>query len=129
MVEEIFTKYPMWPSELPLFPLLDSYNESPSSVIQSVTAQNKSKIVRKSATRGFTTIKLSFNFSYQQLDIFKRFFEETLNWGAGVFRFVHPITKSIVDVSFSPEQNPPYTVVFNGSDKFYKVDFTLMIWG
>lgn len=126
---QIVTEYPMWPSELPIQPLLDSYSERPAKVTASVATQNKSRIVRRVATRGNPRMNVEFSLTYEQVQIFEDFCKETLNECSGVFRFVHPRTRSIVDVSFDPDSDPPYELSPNGSKKYWLVSFTLMVWG
>lgn len=126
---QIVTEYPMWPEELPIKPLLDAYSERPAKVTTSMSTQNKSPIVRRTATRGNRRIDVEFNLTYEQLEVFEDFCTEKLNQCSGIFRFVHPRTKSIVDVSFDPNSDPPYELTANGSNKYWLVRFTLMIWG
>lgn len=125
---QIYTKYPMFPEELPYSPLLATYSERPAKVTSAVSTQNNSMIVRRVATRGNRRLNVEFNLTYKQLEIFEKFCTETLNQCSKIFRFVHPRTLSIIDVSFDPNNDPPYEVKPNGSNKNWDVTFTLIIW-
>lgn len=119
---------PNWPSSLPISPLLDSYQETYTSLAQSVTSGNKSLLVRRNSTRSQDRLQVSFNLNKTQVSYFERFYYDTLAGGTLRFNFTHPRTGNVIEVSIDPTSDSSFTVTPNNSNFYYKLDLTLIVW-
>lgn len=119
---------PIWPSSLPQAPLLDSYSEKYTTLAQAVTTGNKSILVRRNSTRAQDKISVSFNLTKEQVGYFERFYYNTLAGGTLRFSFIHPRTKSVIDVSFDPTSDNSFSIEPNGSMRNFVLTLQLIIW-
>lgn len=119
---------PMWPDGLPIAPLLADYNETKSSLAQSVTTGNKSILLRRNSTRAQDKLNVSFALNREQTAAFEQFFYDTLAGGTLRFSFRHPRTLKTIEASFDPTSDQAITIAPMESMKVYKVSFTLIIW-
>lgn len=119
---------PIWPFTLPLSPLLDSYEETHSSLAQAVTSGNKSILLRRNATRAQDKLDVAFMLNRQQVGYFTTFFYDTLAGGSLRFHFEHPRTLEQIEVSFDPTAEKAFNVTPQQSMDIYKVSFTLIVW-
>lgn len=119
---------PSWPVTLPIAPLLAAYSEQHPNLATSVTAGNKTKLIRRASTRTQIPISVDFNFSKEQMTLFETFVYTTLEGGSIRFTFVHPRTEQAIEVSFDASQQNLFTITPNGSMRYFKVATQFLVW-
>lgn len=119
---------PIWPDSLPLSPLLDAYEETHSSLAQSVTSGNKSILLRRNSTRAQSKLSVAFALRRKEVEYFTAFFYDTLAGGTLRFTFEHPRTRKQIEVSFDPTSDQAFTIQPQQTMELYKIAFTLIVW-
>lgn len=119
-----------WPPSLPQAPLLSAYNERYSSTVTSVTTGNKSLLIRKNSSRAQDRLEVAFIVTRKQVEIFKTFFNDTLDGGSRRFYFEHPRTLEDVECSFDPTTDAPFTITpaDNITMEYFKITATFIVW-
>lgn len=119
---------PTWPVTLPERPEQPDYQESYTSLAQSVTTGNKSLLVRRNSTRAQDKLTVSFILDAEQVGYFTTFYYDTLAGGVLRFTFRHPRTEETIEVSFDPTANEAFTITPYNESTFYKLSASLIIW-
>lgn len=103
---------PQWPSDLPVAPLAERYQESlADTVLRSAMEQGPAKL-RQRSTAGVGLIEMSYILSGAQAAVLETFYRETLAGGAARFTLTHPRRGTTVTARF---RKPPMLTPRNGT--------------
>ncbi len=119
---------PTWPTTLPQVPQKTSYQEVYTSLATSVVTGNKTKLIRRQATRAQDKISAIYVLSAAQVTDFESFYYNTLAGGTLRFTFPHPRTYVMTEVSLDPTSEQGFTLTPYESTLYFQLAITFLVW-
>ena len=119
----------VWPSTLPLVPLVSGYDESaPNTLLRSSMDQGPSRVRRKCSSKPWTFTAPFPPLTKTQAAALETFIEDTLDGGALRFTFTHPRKGTEIECRVVPQSDSAlYSISPAGSGAWWSVSLNLEV--
>ena len=117
----------LWPSNLPLNPLLAGYAESiPSNVLRTQMDAGPAKTRRRSAAKPWS-MSVSFSCTNEQAVTLSEFVQDTIKGGALRFEWTHPRTGANIECRIVPEGEKIVSLEPMGCGNYWLASMTMEV--